>query len=826
MALSSKPPRSSRRQHSPQSGNLNPSNHINSNASTGSSNSGLKRLVTFLDDTELQGQFTDRFLFLIVNAIGTKFKGLTNSNVTVEGVLQNIDFVDKSFKIYAEMDNGVNIINYDDLIDFELENVNLYEPAKEHSFFKTDTDISSRNKSVSGMASQNRERDIEKWTPEPNSKFNLSLDDDGKAWDQFETNEQKFGIKSFFDENLYTTTIDRTNPRYNDLKQKADKLAAEIEGSSYAGNGHLSEERVIKFDDSGLDEEDKYSGVFREEPKPQSPVSSTTSTTSVSQKGEDLFNRLMSKKNVTLTFNSKQDKPAKYVPPSQKKHLESIDPAIISSQKPSHPTLNVAIQKETHELSSTLTSNPAPQLPNQINAKIDKKLNNMTEINSLREFSQNFKIPETFNREKKGGFIPIHTEKMKQIGSKLVKPEATKYELDPKMKQEKKANVGLSEKSVTAEPKSDNQVSEKKDVKPKEIVVKPKLAKKSTEEEPPKASTDISATTAKSDPAHEYKRENRSDDKSKQEKKPSQQPQHHHKLNPKAAIFTPSSNKSSPVVAQSNLAKQSSSFSSPKINNKVPLNNSSRDNPRLNKSMGVAQFFGTSRVPKSNKPTVYSNMNFFASSLKAYEASKGEKDSKKAFQVEMPFVTPPVWSSKEDVAENSYKSFFSSKPPSNFSSPPPQYQQQYMIPPQGHSMHIPMAQIPSPQQIQHVPHMAPGQFSGQFAPHSGFVQPYAVPQGAYAQQYPNGNPRFMYATSGIYHPGSAQGMPYPGVPPSMMGTSGPMPPHMAGGIPPPHVTGPGGYSPEGHGGPSSQGGNRYNRGNNNGSNGSGYRRNH
>jgi len=85
----------------------------------------------------------------------------------------------------------------------------------------------------------------------------LSLDDSGKGWDQFEANERLYGVKSDYDENLYTTTINRSDPSYRQRAAAAERIAREIEGSS-AMNAHVAEERGHRgFDDSGMDEEEK-----------------------------------------------------------------------------------------------------------------------------------------------------------------------------------------------------------------------------------------------------------------------------------------------------------------------------------------------------------------------------------------------------------------------------------------------------------------------------------------------------------------------------------------------------------------------------------------
>ena len=103
-----------------------------------------------------------------------------------------------------------------------------------------------------------RERDLQPWQPGVDTSIDLALDESGSAgWNQFEANERLYGVKSSYDENLYTTTIDRSDPNYTQKAAKAEKLAREIEGSS-AMNAHVAEERGGRAtDDLGLDEEDK-----------------------------------------------------------------------------------------------------------------------------------------------------------------------------------------------------------------------------------------------------------------------------------------------------------------------------------------------------------------------------------------------------------------------------------------------------------------------------------------------------------------------------------------------------------------------------------------
>jgi PAB1-binding protein PBP1 len=121
------------------------------------------------------------------------------------------------------------------------------------SEFRTDTDISS-NTVV-------RERTLQKWEPAADTNANLSLESSTQSagWDQFATNERLFGVRSDYDENIYTTTIDRSHPQYAERAALAEKKAREIEGSS-ALNAHVREERAQNATggDKDVDEEDLY----------------------------------------------------------------------------------------------------------------------------------------------------------------------------------------------------------------------------------------------------------------------------------------------------------------------------------------------------------------------------------------------------------------------------------------------------------------------------------------------------------------------------------------------------------------------------------------
>ncbi|GKT51907.1 uncharacterized protein ColSpa_12088 [Colletotrichum spaethianum] len=124
------------------------------------------------------------------------------------------------------------------------------------SGFRTDTAISNNR--------PGNERTLQPWVPDSSDGIDGSLEkssSSGGAWDQFAENERLFGLKTDYDENIYTTTIDKSHPQYRERMAAADRKAREIE-RSLATTAHVAEERVMDFvsgggDDHGGDEEDK-----------------------------------------------------------------------------------------------------------------------------------------------------------------------------------------------------------------------------------------------------------------------------------------------------------------------------------------------------------------------------------------------------------------------------------------------------------------------------------------------------------------------------------------------------------------------------------------
>uniref|UniRef100_A0A1J3HPT3 Polyadenylate-binding protein-interacting protein 3 n=1 Tax=Noccaea caerulescens TaxID=107243 RepID=A0A1J3HPT3_NOCCA len=109
------------------------------------------------------------------------------------------------------------------------------------------------------------ERELKPWVPDedvPDCPDLENVFDDSwkRGWNQFEVNKTLFGVTSTFDEELYTTKLER-GPRTRELEEQALRIAREIEGEN-TRDLHVAEERGLqltgKFD---MDEETKYSSV-------------------------------------------------------------------------------------------------------------------------------------------------------------------------------------------------------------------------------------------------------------------------------------------------------------------------------------------------------------------------------------------------------------------------------------------------------------------------------------------------------------------------------------------------------------------------------------
>lgn len=124
---------------------------------------------------------------------------------------------------------------------------------------------------IDSFISQSRraemERELERWVPEDDDPVCPELENifDGhwdRGWDQFQANETLFGVKSTFNEELYTTKLEK-GPQMKELEREALRIAREIEGED-THDLHLAEERGLQLHEKlEVDEETRFSSVFR-----------------------------------------------------------------------------------------------------------------------------------------------------------------------------------------------------------------------------------------------------------------------------------------------------------------------------------------------------------------------------------------------------------------------------------------------------------------------------------------------------------------------------------------------------------------------------------
>jgi len=273
---------------------------------------------------------SERLRFVSTVLVGYRVEVQVKSGMVYEGVLHTISVDPKDFHVVLLMAETVKnpgkgsgsdlvqrpvrklIVHSKDLVQIVGKDVKMSAqdvgPLSEEvdaGGFGTDSSI-SRGKAT-GFG-----RELQPWVPDataedPNvsdggdssGKNIVTTDfrqDTAKSWDQFAAFERMTGSKTTFTEEQYTTSLNKSDPRMKALEAQAARIAKEIEGQT-TSNFHQAEERGHAYDDSGITEEDKYSGVARgpqpvaSAPKtaaklssPPASASASTATTTTSSK--------------------------------------------------------------------------------------------------------------------------------------------------------------------------------------------------------------------------------------------------------------------------------------------------------------------------------------------------------------------------------------------------------------------------------------------------------------------------------------------------------------------------------------------------------------
>lgn len=234
-----------------------------------------------VDKKPVRHVMRERFLHLQLSLVGQKVTVTLTNGAVIDGILhtftpfesmamehRNKYVIKAAHVIKGDVDikGGTLIIGADKVSNLHVKSIRLEQSSRKADSFQTDTDISSGGINVRDdfvMAGN-------AWTSagaesEGNGRaglFGTKIGDlSGKIgqWDQFQANEKKFGVKASFDENLYTTSLDK-NTVDKKKQEEAERLAREIE-SQATSNMHLAEERGQMME-GDYDEEDLYSGVL------------------------------------------------------------------------------------------------------------------------------------------------------------------------------------------------------------------------------------------------------------------------------------------------------------------------------------------------------------------------------------------------------------------------------------------------------------------------------------------------------------------------------------------------------------------------------------
>ncbi|CCH62500.1 hypothetical protein TBLA_0H02140 [Henningerozyma blattae CBS 6284] len=509
--------------------------------------------------------------------------------------------------------------------------------------FKTDVDISKTGMPI-------KQRELQRWTPDNsdlssnnlnNGGEGLTLEESSYTWDQFAVNEKKFGVTSSFDEHFYTTKINKNDPNYATRLKEAERIAKEIESQGTSGNIHLAEDRGIIIDDSGMDEEDLYSGVDR--------------------RGDELL--------AALKTNAKPtpQKPSRYIPPTLRNEPHNMDPAIISSSTSKKTVKNFTSQpqqphiktKQPNNTEATAISGAPIASPPLKKATTPANTSSTTATTSTSKDSETKPNGKTQEKEKN----PI-TKTQMTFPSKLNKPVKPPSSGKPGIHG---SNIPISLDSINFK-KKDAQIEAFKNFSQnlKVPYAVPEDMKKTSKQD--SSSLSNSSSTFQSRSNSKTKQQNNNNNNNNI----NNSPQNKNDLNNINNINnTNISNNYN--MNNSNINSNTRSSGNSRIHSQGQTSMYSPASSRINTSSRrrnhMGSFFG-SKPPQAdaNKKKLFSkNFNFFTKSKESYDekiakqktqkTSTGNEDTKvmEPFLIEKPYFTAPTW---ESTVDQSYKSLF------------------------------------------------------------------------------------------------------------------------------------------------------------------------
>ncbi|CAG8468745.1 9326_t:CDS:10 [Dentiscutata heterogama] len=231
-------------------------NHHNNTPSSGSNS--LKTIEQQVVHDEVAAKHMhDRILFLLANFVGINVIVTVKSGIKYQGLLSRacteneLGVVLKCARKVLSKQDEKNIPNgmINEFIIFARDLMEIYATGVDFSLSEKN---SSEREDISGRT-EIRERELHKWTPDESGE--TMKESANASWDQFAANEQLFGLTTDYNEEIYTTKLDRSKADYKERERKAINLANEITRESTT-NVHMLEERGHIVEDQ-MDEEER-----------------------------------------------------------------------------------------------------------------------------------------------------------------------------------------------------------------------------------------------------------------------------------------------------------------------------------------------------------------------------------------------------------------------------------------------------------------------------------------------------------------------------------------------------------------------------------------
>ncbi|CAF2155221.1 unnamed protein product [Brassica rapa] len=235
----------------------------------------------------LKGDSRDGLVYLTTCKIGHLVEVHLKNGSVYSGIFHAAD-VEKDFGIILKMaslikDGGLRghkarsefvrkppsktfIIPADELVQVIAKDLSISSDGMSNAVQSEKSGELLTDSSISKSFHTDQGRELKPWIPDGDVPQGLDnvFDDPwkrGRGWDQFKVNESLFGVKSTFDEEIYTTKLDR-GIRTREMEERAQRIAREIEGEN-TRDLHVAEERGFQLNEKfDIDEESKYSAVL------------------------------------------------------------------------------------------------------------------------------------------------------------------------------------------------------------------------------------------------------------------------------------------------------------------------------------------------------------------------------------------------------------------------------------------------------------------------------------------------------------------------------------------------------------------------------------